>query len=94
MNAKPPTQKLFYLIWLALVIMHFLILGSAYLNLKFANTPIVLTLAVFQMILILLYFMELRYRAKLFWLFAAVGFFWLALQWILTASDYLSRQWH
>jgi len=94
MKSNHPTRKLFVLVWLALVVMHFMILGSAYLNLGFANTPIIFVLAVVQMLLILAYFMEVRYSAKLIWVTAGAGFFWLAIQWTLTMSDYLMRQWH
>lgn len=94
MKSNHPTKKLFVLIWLALVVMHFMILGSAYLNLGFANTPIILVLAVVQMLLILAYFMEVRYSMKLIWVAASAGFFWLLIQWTLTLSDYLMRQWH
>jgi len=89
-----PTKKIFVLTWLALVVMHFTILGSAYLDLKSFGTPIILVLAVVQMFLILLYFMEVRYTARLVWIFAGAGFFWLLIQWTLTLSDYLMRQWH
>jgi len=94
MNVIRPTRKLFVTTWLALVVMHFTILGSAYLNLGWANTPIILVLAVVQMILILLFFMEARWSTQLIWVTAAAGFFWLMLQWTLTFSDYLERSWH
>jgi cytochrome c oxidase subunit IV len=87
-------RKIFILTWLALVVLHFTILGSAYLRLGSANTPIIVVLAVVQMMLVLFYFMEVRYSTKIVWIFAAAGFFWLAIQWTLTMSDYLMRQWH
>jgi len=89
-----PTKKILAWIWLALVIMHFMILGSAYLDLKWFNTPFIVALAVVQMVLVLLYFMEVRYSVRLVWIFAGAGFFWLAFQWGLVMSDYLVRQWH
>jgi len=89
-----PTKKNLVLTWLALVIMHFTILGSAYLDLGPINTPFILILAVVQMVLVLLFFMEVRYRPRLVWIFAGAGFFWLSFQWALVMSDYLMRQWH
>jgi cytochrome c oxidase subunit 4 len=94
MNSPHPTRKLFALIWLLLVVMHFIILGSAYLNLGPVNTPFMLIFAVIQMVLILLIFMEVRYHRKVIWLFAAAGFFWLLILFTLTGSDYLTRAWH
>jgi cytochrome c oxidase subunit 4 len=94
MKPLHPTRKLFTITWLVLVVMHFVILGSAYLNLGFVNTPFMLTLAVVQMILIILIFMEVRYSRKVIWMFAAAGFFWLLILFTLVASDYLTRGWH
>jgi cytochrome c oxidase subunit IV len=94
MSPKPPTRKLFAIIWLVLVVAHFVILGSAYLNLGFVNTPLMLALAVIQMILIILFFMEVRYRPRMIWLFVAAGFFWLLILFTLVGSDYLTRAWH
>jgi cytochrome c oxidase subunit 4 len=94
MNSKNPSKKLLAITWMVLVVLHFTILGSAYLNLKWLNTPIIVSLALFQMILIILFFMEVRWNKKLIWIFAAAGFFWLLIQFTLTMSDYLMRQWH
>jgi cytochrome c oxidase subunit 4 len=94
MNSKNPSKKLLAITWIVLVVLHFTILGSAYLNLKWLNTPIIVSLALFQMILIILFFMEVRWNKKLIWIFAAAGFFWLLIQFTLTMSDYLMRQWH
>lgn len=98
MNSKNlsnrPTKKCLVSIWLTLVVFHFTILCSSYLNLHGFNTPFVVILAMTQMILVILYFMEVRWTTKLIWLFVCAGFFWLLIQWTLTFSDYLMRQWH
>jgi len=91
---KRPSKKIYAVTWITLVVLHFTILGSAYLDLGAANTPVIMALAFAQMVLVLFYFMEIRYSTKLIRLFAAAGFFWLAIQWTLTMSDYLTRQWH
>ncbi|HEY5298021.1 MAG TPA: hypothetical protein VIK59_08845 [Verrucomicrobiae bacterium] len=93
MKANHPTKKLFALIWILLVVMHFTILGIAY-YLKFFDTQLIAALVFIQMMLIILFFMEVRYTAKLIWMFVAAGFFWLLIQFVLVASDYLTRQWH
>jgi len=91
---KTSSKKTYTVTWLILVVLHFTILGSACLNLAWANTPVIVALALIQMMLVLFYFMEIRYHTKLIRVFAAAGFFWLAIQWTLTMSDYLMRQWH
>ncbi|HEY1718322.1 MAG TPA: hypothetical protein VGH42_08540 [Verrucomicrobiae bacterium] len=88
-----PSKKLFALTWILLVVMHFTILGIAY-YLKFFDTPLIAALVFIQMMLIILFFMEVRYTAKLIWMFVAAGFFWLCIQFVLVASDYLTRAWH
>ena len=93
MKANHPTKKLFALTWILLVALHFTILGIAY-YLKFFDTPLIAALVFVQMMLIILFFMEVRYTAKLIWMFVAAGFFWLCIQFVLIASDYLTRPWH
>jgi caa(3)-type oxidase subunit IV len=93
MNTKHPSKKLFALTWITLVVLHFAILGIAYYW-KFFDTPLVAALVFVQMMLVILIFMEVRYTARLIWLFVAAGFFWLLIQFTLVASDYLTRQWH
>ncbi len=61
---------------------------------EISDTPLIATLVFVQMMLIILFFMEVRYASKLIWMFAAAGFFWLCIQFVLAASDYLTRSWH
>jgi cytochrome c oxidase subunit 4 len=94
MNPHSPSPKTAAQTWFALVVMHFLILGSAYLNLNGFNTPLLMTLALVQMVLVILYFMEARCASPLVWLFVTAGFFWFGILVTLTLSDYLTRAWH
>jgi cytochrome c oxidase subunit 4 len=94
MKAEPPSIKSLIIIWLILVVLHFTILGLSLLRIGSLGTPLILTLAFGQMILVMLYFMELRHSHKMMRLFAAAGFFWLLLQFTLTASDYFTRGYH
>jgi len=43
------------------------------------------------MMLVILYFMHVRYSSRLTWAVVAGGFFWLALLLLLTLGDYLTR---
>ena len=89
-----PSKKIIVANWILLVVLHFIILGSAYLDLRWLNTPLIVVLAVVQMALVLLYFMEVRYHGRLIRVFVVAGYFWLLIQGTLTLSDYLTRQWH
>ena len=94
MKAASPSTKALAITWLVLVVLHFTILGISMLEFGGIGTPVILTLAVVQMILVMLVFMELRRSNKLVRLFAVAGFFWLLIQFTLTAGDYLMRGFH
>jgi cytochrome c oxidase subunit 4 len=94
MKTETPAFKTLVTTWLALVALHFTILGISYVKFGGLGTPLMLILAVIQMILVMLVFMEVRHGNNLVRIFAAAGFFWLLLQFTLTASDYLTRAVH
>jgi cytochrome c oxidase subunit 4 len=48
-------------------------------------------IATVKALLIMLYFMHVRYSRPLIWLVAGAGFFWLAILFGLTLSDYWTR---
>jgi cytochrome c oxidase subunit 4 len=50
-------------------------------------------IAATKMTLIMLFFMNLRYSKPLSRLVACAGFFWLAIMFGLSFSDYLTRKW-
>ena len=52
-----------------------------------------LAIAITKMLLVILYFMHVRYSSRLTWLFVAAGFIWLLIMIDLTLSDYLTRVW-
>ena len=55
------------------------------------NTAIALSIAVVKGLLVVLFFMHIRYGSRLSWVFAAAGFVWLGIMLTLTMSDYLTR---
>jgi cytochrome c oxidase subunit 4 len=52
---------------------------------------IALTVALAKGLLILLYFMHVKYSARMVWAFAGAGFLWLGIMFTLTFSDYVTR---
>ena len=65
--------------------------GAAQINLGRFNAAVALTIALLKMLLVLLYFMHVRYSSRMTWLFAAAGFIWFLIMIDLTLSDYLTR---
>jgi cytochrome c oxidase subunit 4 len=43
------------------------------------------------MLLVILYFMHVRYSERWLWIFVAAGFIWLLIMIDLTLGDYLTR---
>jgi len=63
----------------------------AQVHLGFLNTPIAMLIALVKAVMIVLVFMHVRYAPPLVRLFAAGGFLWLAIMFVLTFSDVLTR---
>ena len=57
------------------------------------NVIVALTIAVIKATLVVLYFMHVRYSARLIWLVIGSALFWLAIMFALTISDYWTRTW-
>jgi cytochrome c oxidase subunit 4 len=56
-----------------------------------AGTVIAYIIASVKAVLIILYFMHVRYSTRLTWVFAGASFLWLGILLALTMSDYVSR---
>jgi cytochrome c oxidase subunit 4 len=57
------------------------------------NDVIAMTIAVTKALLVLLFFMHVRYSSRLIWVVVSSMFFWLFILLTLTLSDYSSRTW-
>jgi len=57
------------------------------------NAVVALTIACIKAALVVLYFMHLRYSARLTWVVFLAALFWLAILFALTFSDYSTRDW-
>ncbi|HEX4342841.1 MAG TPA: cytochrome C oxidase subunit IV family protein [Verrucomicrobiae bacterium] len=92
MKTEPVIAKSFYWkIWAALLVLLAATWGVAQFDLGQFNVIAAMTISVGKMLLVILYFMHVRYSSRLTWLFASAGFFWLVIMLCLTISDYLSR---
>ncbi len=57
------------------------------------NVIIAMTIAVVKATLVVLYFMHVRYSARLIWLIVASALFWMGILFALTFSDFWTRSW-
>ena len=88
------SPKVYFAVFAALLALTGLTTGIAFLNLGgIGNIAVALTIAVVKTVLVMLYFMHLRYSSRLTILFAGAGVLWLGIMLVLTLSDYISRGW-
>ncbi|HEV2801517.1 MAG TPA: cytochrome C oxidase subunit IV family protein [Pyrinomonadaceae bacterium] len=85
------SKKLYFVIFGALMVLTVITVAVAYVDLGPLNTPIALAIAVTKAMLVVLYFMHVRYSSRLTWVVVAGGFLWLIIMVGLTMSDYLTR---
>jgi cytochrome c oxidase subunit 4 len=91
----PPivSRHVYYGVYAALLALTLLTVGVAYLDLGRMNIVVALGIAICKALLVLLFFMHLRYSSGLTWIFAGAGVIWLAHLLIFTMSDYFTRGW-
>src|SRR5215472_11855713 len=88
-----PTVGLYVLIVLTLMALTCATWAIAFVNLGIFNPVVALTIAVMKAVLVILFFMHVRYSSKLTMVTVSAGFFWLLIMITLSLSDYLSRYW-
>jgi cytochrome c oxidase subunit 4 len=86
-----PSTATYVRVFVALMILLAITVGLAELELGGWNLPAAAAVASIKAVLIVLFFMHVRYSNPLVWLLAAAGFVWLALLFGLTLCDYLTR---
>jgi cytochrome c oxidase subunit 4 len=86
-------QKTYVAVFLALIGLTILTTGVAFIDLGPLNTVVALAIAFSKMLLVLLFFMGLKYSNKIMRTVVIAGFFWLALLIGLAMADYQSRSW-
>ena len=87
------SKKVYYIIFLTLLVMTGITVWVAFIDLGPLNNIVAMTIAVFKATLVVLYFMHVRYSSRLTWVFVASGFFWFGILIVLTLSDFYSRGW-
>ena len=85
--------SLYWGVFFALVIGTIVTVWSATIDLGALNVIVALVIASVKALLVVLYFMHVKYASKPTWLFVASGFFWLIIMLVITMNDYSSRGW-
>ena len=93
MSAHVVSIKIYVAIFLALMVLTATTVGVAFIDLGALNTVAALVIAVTKMLLVILFFMHVRYSSRLTKVVVLAGFFWLMLLLFFTLSDFRTRGW-
>ena len=86
-------KSLYYLIFGILMVGTALTVGAAFVDLGALNNVVMLTIACTKALLVVLFFMHVRWGTRLTWVIAASGFVWLLIMFGFTMADYMTRGW-
>jgi cytochrome c oxidase subunit IV len=81
----------YYVVAAVLAVLLVVTVAASQVDLGAWNVPLALAIAGSKAVLIVLFFMHVRYGSPMVKLFAAGGFVWLAILMIFTAADFLKR---
>ena len=90
-HSEVTPRKTYIFVYLVLLVLLAATIGAAYIDLGMWNTVVAVTIAVVKAVLVILFFMHVKYSGNLIRLYVLAGFFWLALLIGLTLADYLTR---
>ena len=86
-------RSLYFAVFAALVVGTILTVIVAKFDLGPLNNIVMLTIACAKALLVVLFFMHVRWGTRLTWVVAGAGFFWLLILFSITMADYASRGW-
>lgn len=86
-------KRIYYIVFGILMLCTYLTVQIAFFDLGRLNTVAALVIAVLKATLVVLFFMHVKYSTRLTWAVALGSIFWLAILFVLTMGDYLTRGW-
>ena len=93
MSGHVAPKSMYYGVFLALLVGTGLTVAVAFVDLGAMNNVLMLGIAMTKALLVILFFMHVRWSSRLTWLVVASGFFWLLILFGITMTDYLTRGW-
>ena len=85
--------SVYYRVFAVLLLLTAVTVAVSFTDLGDGNAIIALTIAMVKALLVVLFFMHIRYSNRLTWVVIAAGVFWLAVLITLTMGDELTRGW-
>ena len=86
-------KSLYYAVFAALIVGTLLTYAAARVDMGPLNNIVMLGIALAKALLVILFFMHVRWGTRLTWLVVASGFFWLLIMFSITMTDFLTRGW-
>jgi cytochrome c oxidase subunit IV len=86
-------RRLYYAVFIALIVGTGLTVAAAEVDLGALNNIVMLVIACTKALLVILFFMHVRWSSRLTWVVVGSGFFWLIIFFALTMNDYMTRGW-
>jgi len=87
------SPRIYFAIFAALLALTALTAWVAFFDLGPLNTVVAITIACAKALLVVLFFMHLRWGGKILWLLVGTALFWLVILITLIMCDYVSRGW-
>jgi cytochrome c oxidase subunit 4 len=87
------TPATYAIVFVTLLVFTGITVGAAYIDLGIFNPVVALAIASFKAVVVILFFMHVKYQSKLIKLTVAAGFFTFLVLITMTMSDYISRAW-
>lgn len=84
-------RRTYYIVFGLLMLCTYLTVQIAFFDLGALNTIAALGIAVFKAVLVVLFFMHVKYSPRLTWAVVLGALFWLGILLVLTMNDYLTR---
>ena len=86
--------RIYFVIFLVLLVGTALTVAAAFVDFPWRfNTIVALTIATVKATFVVLYFMHVRYSARLVWVIVIAALFWMGIMFAFTFSDYFTRHW-
>lgn len=85
--------KIYYAIFATLMVLTGVTVAVAYIDLGRLNAVAAIAIACFKALIVVLYFMHVKYSTRLIKLTVIAGLYWMGILFALTLGDYLTRAW-
>jgi cytochrome c oxidase subunit IV len=87
------TPATYTIVFATLLVFTGVTVGAAFIDLGIFNPVVALAIACTKAVIVILFFMHVKYQSKLVKLTVAAGFFTFLVLITMTLSDYMSRAW-